>query len=172
MARVWKRKSTPARSPDERTELGSPRRDGLSYAGALRGDIAPRFTHIAITAPYKATTEEPDEGKWEKVHSKRHRQRTTEQAPRKRPPTENGIQPRRSPPMIRTPERPIYVCGQCLTPGHRVEECRRDLTCRRCWGIGHRAVKCKAELKKGEVTENAPASTLCNGEVGEENSRR
>ncbi|KAJ0975121.1 hypothetical protein J5N97_017086 [Dioscorea zingiberensis] len=50
---------------------------------------------------------------------------------------------RRSPPTLNTLEGPIQVCGQCLCPGHRADECLSDITCRRCGGVGHKAAKCR-----------------------------
>ncbi|KAH7674576.1 Zinc finger CCHC-type protein [Dioscorea alata] len=34
------------------------------------------------------------------------------------------------------------VCKRCLIPGHKIDECRHQLTCRRCFGIGHCVERC------------------------------
>ncbi|KAJ0985585.1 hypothetical protein J5N97_003941 [Dioscorea zingiberensis] len=50
----------------------------------------------------------------------------------------------------------ITVCGQCLRPGHRANECRRAVTCRRCRGVGHKGTACHAEPRHAVKAQPAP----------------
>lgn len=33
-------------------------------------------------------------------------------------------------------------CKKCLRSGHKIEDCRHQLTCKRCSGVGHFAIRC------------------------------
>ncbi|KAJ0975284.1 hypothetical protein J5N97_017249 [Dioscorea zingiberensis] len=149
--REWKRKPSPTslRSATrniqdlrEETQEGvgrNQRRRQLSYVNVLRGD-----TPEDRPLPPPAETQQDNEG-WEKATRKKFRCISGE--PRKEIAGKPTLQ-RRSPPTIRTPTGTIEVCGQCLRPGHKADECRREVTCRRCGGVGHKEVICKEVHRK------------------------
>ncbi|KAJ0974961.1 hypothetical protein J5N97_016926 [Dioscorea zingiberensis] len=61
---------------------------------------------------------------------------------------------------MRTPTGTINVCGQCLRPSHKAEECRREMTCRRCGGVGHKGLVCTGVRRKTTVVvQTAPSES-------------
>ncbi|KAJ0985199.1 hypothetical protein J5N97_003555 [Dioscorea zingiberensis] len=85
------------------------------------------------------------------MRRKRQRSNALRTAPVEPPPAQ-----RRAPPTLRTPVGTITVCGQCLRPGHRANECRRAVTCRRCRGVGHKGTACHAEPRHAVKAQPAP----------------
>ncbi|KAJ0986740.1 hypothetical protein J5N97_005096 [Dioscorea zingiberensis] len=114
------------------------RRRELTYVEALS-------ERDSATPPPPPQMMQDDGGGWKKVINKKRRRLSG--GPR-RDREEQPTLHRRSPPTIRTPKGTINVCGQCLHPGHRAEECRRMVTCRQCGEVGHKGLVCTGARRK------------------------
>ncbi|KAJ0961967.1 hypothetical protein J5N97_029795 [Dioscorea zingiberensis] len=111
----------------------------LSRCNPRRGCKAHPPPHPPPSPPTLPQEKNSKEGGWEKVTGKKRPRLHGEPRHEQR---ENLTSQRRSPPTIRTPTSTITVCGQCLRPGHKAIECRRDVTYRRCGGVGHKGLAC------------------------------
>ncbi|KAJ0985335.1 hypothetical protein J5N97_003691 [Dioscorea zingiberensis] len=142
------------------------RRRQLSYVNALRGG-----TLEDRPLPPPSEAKQDNEG-WEKATRKKFRRLSGE--PRQEVAGKPTLQCR-SPPTIRTPTGTIEVCGQCLHPGHKADECRREITCWRCGGVGHKGVVCKEavdrQIPKKKVGEGRRATLApVTGEASKSNT--
>ncbi|KAJ0962714.1 hypothetical protein J5N97_027836 [Dioscorea zingiberensis] len=150
MARVWRRRTSPKGQEkgdkatpnpsgnNQRSPLtGNPQQVGLMYAEVVMGKEPTNFITSVLTTLAGAAGDSSKKESWMEVRFKLPKRLSKEEMPSLHQRLENM---KRSPPTISIPMGPIQVCGQCLQPGHRANECRHMLTYRRCGEVGHREI--------------------------------
>ncbi|KAJ0975364.1 hypothetical protein J5N97_017329 [Dioscorea zingiberensis] len=126
-------------------------REHNPHARVLRGETASndRETRKASETQPKQTE---DGAGWKEARSKWRREPSNTHRRHEQRPSNQ----RRSLPTINTPTGMIAVCGQCLRPGHRADECSRAPACRRCREVGHKGFHCRAEQRHPRATTTTP----------------